>query len=1282
MTEKPVWNVKSETVLTTVDTGVMVNIPLPVINPPVELTATYPPSAAPVEIYNFSSYHKPNIKTDRTDRFIGNSEAFADANDFWIKSTGWTTQAALPNSYPTKFKAEPKDYVFKLPRQRNILDAKKPIKTIGFIGVAIDGVPFSSPSSEKTHNYNGAIYTENDILNPINYPTGLGNGAKLVGPDKAYSYNSYPTILDNSNMSIHSNIIGYAFDGWPIYGPRGYTNADGSGGISLMTSSHQLKTTLRSNGSVPDGTFVEDYIFVSGSGSLDEYNGRDCITPEYPNGVYAYFATVNPANTIEPLYPYILGPYYKSKPAKPNGSFVYPGTIAVHLISGQLPPGLRLEGTSIVGTTYSLKTDTVFKFTLRAENSSGISDKTLVININAVEGILWETAAGTLPVGNNKLFPIPVQFDPNNIGPDLVLSEKNLVVTASPSILEPTALATFAIASGTKVMFSVIIDKVVSGEYTAVGISNRSDDLTTYLGNTNYSLGFWDDGSLIANSGNIYYQPGTFPTMSDGDIVDVAVDRQSDLIWIRINGKDWNGDLTSDPRTGAGGIDISFMRYQQYYPAVSPYNDGITAGRITIKSLPSYDIPLGFTFVGDEIINDVYYVLDNGFVDYQLSVVDRNLALAQDLKFYIPPNGGTLPLGLSISDTGRITGFTKPVFSVNTSSYNGDYDMNTYDTSVYDYGLKPNNGFDSFLFDTTTYDFNYNVNIPKKLNRYYEFIVRATDGYFYEDRKFKIYVVGDDHFRADTTLIDAGTNFFRADVTYLRKPIWLTPNDLGTKRANNYVTIPTSIYVSDSIVGVVTYILDKTNDDGTISQLPIGLQLDERTGTIYGAIPYQPAISKLYKFTIRAYRYDPSKGDTQDTARTFTLNVIGDIKGTITFTTNGDLGYIDTGLTSTLSVSAKTKVKNGVLIYSLAAGRLPPGLTLYNDGTIQGKVNQFEENNLLGLTAIDSAATRFDGGTTTIDRQFIFTVRAEDQLKLSATTKTFSIEVLTPDSVPYSNVYLKPLLDSAMRIKVLSFLHDINIFTPGLVYRSSDPNFGVQTSLKMLLYPGIETVEAVNYVSAFGRSYKKQFRLGDVKKAVAKLPGTNTVVYEVVYIEVIDNQENSKGSTSSIIKINDKKYPIKVNQGRRDAIDDSYGADISTIETTSGIPRIKPIDRVMSADYDGQRAGDSNKSTVFGNSTTNMRNNLSKVGSTERNYLPLWMLTPQDSSGIVQSFTKAIPLCFCIPGGADTILLNIKHSVFDFKMINYTIDRAIIDSVTGYVGDKYLMFPAREVING
>ena len=38
------------------------------------------------------------------------------------------------------------------------------------------------------------------------------------------------------------------------------------------------------------------------------------------------------------------------------------------------------------------------------------------------------------------------------------------------------------------------------------------------------------------------------------------------------------------------------------------------------------------------------------------------------------------------------------------------------------------------------------------------------------------------------------------------------------------------------------------------------------------------------------------------------------------------------------------------------------------------------------------------------------------------------------------------------------------------------------------------------------------------------------------------------------------------------------------------------------------------------------------------------------------------------------ILLNIKFSGFDFKALDYTVDRYIIDSVTGYNTDKYLVF--------
>ena len=1286
MTERPKWLLESDTVLATVNAGDQVSINLPIINPPVEVTAPYNGltdiEAVPVEIYSFDfslhPYNSINTSTSHTNRFTGNSTAFADINDFWVRSNG-LPDTTPPSSY-NQYSPLSKNYVFKIPRQRNIEDVQNHIKTIGFIGVAIDGVPIAAPVSNKIHNFNNRLYTENDVLNPVNYPTNDGSG--LVKSDGTFYYNSDPKLLYTKSTLTHSPIIGYAFDGWPIYGPYGFANTNGTGGIRLMTSSYKIKAELRYNGTAPDGSFIEDYEYVAESGTLDQFNGRECKTPEYPNGIYAYFVTVNPYDINEPIYPYMVGPYYKSKPTTTTNS-IYPGDMNLSVISYKLPPGLRIEGTTVVGTVYSIKTDSVFRFVIRAENSTGFADRTFIINVNKQSGLLWETPAGALPVGNNKLFPIPMQFNPNYLGPDLKLNNDNLTVKALPSILTsggyPTSLATYAIKDGMKVMFSIEASTVIKSDYTTIGIATHDMDLTTYLGDTADSFGFWDDGFIFGNSNEIY--GGGYPEFYSGSIIDVAVDRQNYLIWMRVNGGDWNNSITANPVTGAGGIDISFIS-GDVYPGVGVYAETNRLGEMSVKQLPNYEIPFGFTFVGNELKSDVYYVLDNAPIDYQLSVVDKNLALAQDLNFYIPPNGGELPLGISLGSDGRLTGFTQPIFSLITSNRNGNYDMNFYDSAVYDYGVRPNNGFDSFFFDSEIYDYSYMVNIPHKLNRYYQFIVRATDGYYYEDRQFKIYVVGDDHMRSDTTLVHVGTNFFKADVSYLRKPIWLTPNYLGVKRANNYVTIFTTVYRSNSIVGVVDYILDRVNEDGSPSVMPLGLSLDEKSGVIYGSIPYQPAISKTYKFTIRAYRYDPTHGNIVNTPRTFSLDVIGDVEGTITFTTDGDLGHIDADMISYLNVVAVTKIKNPVLIYTVVAGRLPPGITLFNDGTLQGKVNQFINGDKLGLTTVDASNTTFDGGTTNFDRQFIFTVKAQDQLGLSATTKTFSLKVNTPNDLAYSNIYVKPFLPSVIRTDIVTFLNDITIFTPSLIYRPADENFGIQHSLRMLLYPGIETVSASKYVSALGRSYKKKFKLGDVKKAVAKLPGTNTVIYEVIYVEVFDNLENSNGSISSIININNRNYPITVNQGRRDIIDGVLGSDISRMQNINASQRIQLQDRVMSADYNGQRAGDTNKSTIFGNSVTNIRNKIKEVGDSERNYTPLWMITPQTFSGVAQSFTKAIPICYCIPGGADKIILNIKHSEFDFKKINYTIDRVIIDSVTGYMGDKYLMFPAREVING
>lgn len=114
----------------------------------------------------------------------------------------------------------------------------------------------------------------------------------------------------------HSPLIGFAYDGFPIYGAYGYKNTDGTGGIVRIKSSYQLKTaTTRANGPDVSGTyfngyFREDYEYVASTESdyLDDHNGRFAITPEYPDGTYAYYATVD--ENWNSAYPYVVGPTF------------------------------------------------------------------------------------------------------------------------------------------------------------------------------------------------------------------------------------------------------------------------------------------------------------------------------------------------------------------------------------------------------------------------------------------------------------------------------------------------------------------------------------------------------------------------------------------------------------------------------------------------------------------------------------------------------------------------------------------------------------------------------------------------------------------------------------------------------------------------------------------------------------------------------------------------------------------------------------------------------------
>lgn len=187
-----------------------------------------------------------------------------------------------------------------------------PVNTpLGHTGVWSNGVSIFNAKDGMTYMNQGKWNRDALFWEGISFDNCLGHPA----PGGEYHHHVNPRCLyDDTDSTHHSPIIGYAFDGFPIYGAYGYANADGTGGIKRMRTSFVVTTaTTRANGPAmsaqyPAGCFIEDYTYTAGAGDLDDHNGRFCVTPDYPNGTYAYFVTIN--DQLKPVYPYSAGPTY------------------------------------------------------------------------------------------------------------------------------------------------------------------------------------------------------------------------------------------------------------------------------------------------------------------------------------------------------------------------------------------------------------------------------------------------------------------------------------------------------------------------------------------------------------------------------------------------------------------------------------------------------------------------------------------------------------------------------------------------------------------------------------------------------------------------------------------------------------------------------------------------------------------------------------------------------------------------------------------------------------
>lgn len=251
----------------------------------------------------------------------------------YVESTGMTQSMGqfLNPGAPSN-----QNYVYRFARNPAESSSKTTSPYVGSIGMLVNGVAIFGLGSAKyyngTNNNGQGIGTWNVEVKisegvSLDYP--LGAHPQQQG---AYHSHSRPIRLYSATgTNTHSPIVGFAFDGFPVYGPYGYSNATVAGTIKRMASGYSLRnittrTSLPYNISItsnnygpsvnttyPLGTYIEDYEWLaSNAGDLDKYNGRFCVTPEYPNGTYAYFVTIDASGNSQ--FPYYIGTQYYGTP--------------------------------------------------------------------------------------------------------------------------------------------------------------------------------------------------------------------------------------------------------------------------------------------------------------------------------------------------------------------------------------------------------------------------------------------------------------------------------------------------------------------------------------------------------------------------------------------------------------------------------------------------------------------------------------------------------------------------------------------------------------------------------------------------------------------------------------------------------------------------------------------------------------------------------------------------------------------------------------------------------
>lgn len=625
----------------------------------------------------------------------------------------------------------------------------------------------------------------------------------------------------------------------------------------------------------------------------------------------------------------------------------------------------------------------------------------------------------------------------------------------------------------------------------------------------------------------------------------------------------------------------------------------------------------------------VFY--DGDYCTKQL--ISYDAALSSDLSWKLIQ--GRLPPGITFSPDGVLEGFF-------------------YQNRVPDQAFSKL-GWDKTAWDNFIYDF-----IQQSHNSLYEFTVELTDGITYSRQTYVMEVIAKNLLTVDNTVVTNDAQNISVDHTSRYLPFIVTMPQILSEikptlsRQNTYFAFKFDAIVFEQsakkreygIVYEITSLdykgwdqfgdsetheygtgFDTDKFDSSDYPMPMYIGLDPDTGWYIGDIANQVEYQKNYEFYVFA-RPDFVKDVKNYTGyrSKFGLNILGAVDETITWKTESYLGIITNGKMAEIQIEAMHGTGKQ-LNYNLVANgsRTPQGVVLLTNGVLSGRAS-------IEYFKYDNDTTIIDGGKTTCDRIYTFTVRAQTSNKSAYSEKTFTIRVNYVNKKPFDNLYLKGFPSATQRRLFNSIISRQDLFPDKLIYRLHDPDYGKANDLRFLFLPGINTTSLQGYAEVVEQNhFTKTLLFGDIKTAIA-LDENYNVQYEVVYLEVLDKAT------------------------KRDSATEQEEKSARMVDLTTVNKNFYTVDNVAYTKFTP-------------NSLDNMRNRIeTQLGYASKNNLPLWMTSPQpdpiNNGQFIAplGYVQGAVLAYTVPGASSLISYRLKNVNFSFNRIPFNTDRYQVDS--------------------